>query len=537
MIRIEHATLTYPGDTSPVLRDISLAIGEGEFVLVIGPTGSGKSSLLRLINGLAPHHTGGTLAGDVQVDGRSIRDSRPRDLATVVGVVGQDPMEGFVSDIVEEEIAFGMEAQGLAPEVMRKRVEEILDLLALAPLRRRVLSTLSGGEQQRVAIAAALVTNPRVLILDEPTSALDPNAADEVLSTVHRLVHDLGITVVMAEHRLERVIHFVDRVVHVLGDGTIKSGTAPEMMADSPLTPPVIELARLAGWSPLPLTVRDARRMAEPLRRQLAAAAPVREARTAERPPLVSTSRLTVRFGSHTALRSIDASVRPGEIVAVMGRNGAGKSTLLTSMVGLRQPSSGQVRLGGHEPSALEGSALIHLAGLVPQEAADLLYSESVATECALSDRDAGAVSGSTRALVDLLAPEIEDDQHPRDLSEGQRLALALAIVLAASPPLVLLDEPTRGLDYQAKARLATALRRLAHEGHGIVFATHDVELVAEVATRVVVLADGEVVADGPTREVVIASPALAPQVAKILAPAPWLTVADVAAALENRHP
>lgn len=535
MIELKQVTLTYPGADRPVLREVSLNIGEGELVLVIGHTGSGKSSLLRLLNGLAPHHTGGSLAGDVVINGHSIRERKPRELASLVGIVGQDPMDGFVADVVEEEIAFGMESQGIAPEVMRKRVEEVLDLLSLAPLRRRVLSTLSGGEQQRVAIASALVTHPRVLVLDEPTSALDPNAADEVLSTVHRLVHDLGITVVMAEHRLERVIQYVDRIVHVLGDGTITEGSAAEMMAHSPLSPPVIELARLAGWDPLPLTVRDARRLAEPLRQQLAqhtvTIAPAAKPSTS---PLVGVAGATVRFGNHTALRKVDLHVHAGEIVAVMGRNGAGKSTLLTTMVGLRRPDHGSISLGGHDPSTLSGPSLIHLAGLVPQESGDLLYADSVAQECAFADRDAGVVAGSARAVLDILAPEVHGDQHPRDLSEGERLSLALAVVLAASPPLILLDEPTRGLDYRSKSRLASTLRRLAHEGHAVVFATHDVELVAEVASRVIVLADGDVVADGPTQEVVTASPSFAPQIAKVLAPEPWLTVADVAAALQR---
>ena len=184
----------------------------------MGQTGSGKSSLLKLINGLVPHHTGGILSGEITVDGRSTRMHRPRELADLIGIVGQNPAEGFVTDTVEEEIAFGMESLGVPREVMRKRVEETLDLLGLAQLRNRSLSTLSGGEAQRVAIAAVLTMHPKVLLLDEPTSALDPIAAEEVLSILARLVHDLGLTIIIAEHRLERVLQFVDRIIHVLGD-------------------------------------------------------------------------------------------------------------------------------------------------------------------------------------------------------------------------------------------------------------------------------------------------------------------------------
>jgi energy-coupling factor transport system ATP-binding protein len=257
-----------------------------------------------------------------------------------------------------------------------------------------------------------------------------------------------------------------------------------------------------------------------------------RAERTKHTPALVALDGATVRFGDQTAVRAVTREVDPGEIVAVMGRNGAGKSTLLNSVVGLRKPDSGRVTVGGHHPHALAGPSLIHLVGLVPQEPADLLYTESVEKECTFADRDAGAMAGTARRILDLLAPEVDAQSHPRDLSEGERLSLALAVVLAASPPLLLLDEPTRGLDYLAKSRLATTLRRLAQEGHAIVFATHDVELAAELATRVVVLAEGEVVADGPTVEVITASPSFAPQVAKVLAPERWLTVNDVASAL-----
>mgnify|MGYP003330407990 FL=1 len=215
MITFRNVSLIYPNSLRTVLDGLSIEVKEGEMVLVIGHTGVGKSSLIKLVNGLIPHHTGGILSGEIEVAGRSTRSLKPGQLSDVVGIVGQNPANGFVADNVEDEIAFGLETLGIAPDIMRKRVEEVLDLLALAPLRRREISGLSGGEQQRVAIAAALVTNPKVLLLDEPTSALDPIAAEEVLSILHRLVHDLGLTVIVAEHRLERVIQFVDRIILV----------------------------------------------------------------------------------------------------------------------------------------------------------------------------------------------------------------------------------------------------------------------------------------------------------------------------------
>ncbi|MEV2249318.1 ATP-binding cassette domain-containing protein [Streptomyces sp. NPDC050147] len=554
MIRFEDVSVTYEGIAEPTVRGVDLAVPEGELVLLVGPSGVGKSTLLGTVSGLVPHFTGGTLRGRVTVAGRDTRTHKPRELADVVGTVGQDPLSHFVTDTVEDELAYGMESLGLAPDVMRRRVEETLDLLGLADLRERPIATLSGGQQQRVAIGSVLTPHPEVLVLDEPTSALDPAAAEEVLAVLQRLVHDLGTTVLMAEHRLERVVQYADQVLLLAAPGEPPVlGDPASLMARSPVYPPVVGLGRLAGWSPLPLTVRDARRRAGTLRERLAGAEP-REAAKAPRPDerpatvltrlrgrtkadapeaaAASVRALAVRRGRVEALRRVDLTVHAGETVALMGRNGAGKSTLLSTLVGLLEPAAGSVRVGGVLPHRTGPRELIRHVGLVPQEPRDLLYADTVAAECSAADHDAAAEPGTCRALVTELLPGIADDTHPRDLSEGQRLTLALAIVLTARPPLLLLDEPTRGLDYAAKARLVTLLRRLAGEGHAIVLATHDVELAAELAHRVAILADGEIVADGPTPDIVVSSPSFAPQTTKILAPQKWLTVTEVRDAL-----
>jgi energy-coupling factor transporter ATP-binding protein EcfA2 len=518
VIEFDSVTITYSGASAPTLADVSLTIDEGELVLVVGETGSGKSTFLRAINGLVPHFTGGTVHGRVRVAGRDTSTHHPRDLADVVGVVPQDPMSSFVTDTVEEELAYGMECLGITPSTMRRRVEETLDLLGLADVRDRALLSLSGGQRQRVAIGAVLTSHPRVLVLDEPTSALDPGAAEEVLATLQRLVHDLGITVVLAEHRLERVLEYADRVIFVPGGAQpLVVGSPGTVMATSPVAPPVVRLGRLAEWDPLPLSVRDARRQAGDLRARLHAQ-PVRAQDIAiRRPPVVAVDRTQASYGAVHALRGVTLDVAPGEIVALMGRNGAGKSTLLSTLVGLRRPNAGTVRIDGVDPATLTGPRLIGRVGLVPQDSSDLLSRDTVAAECADADRDADVDPGSAARLLHRLAPEIPLDAHPRDLSEGQRLVLALAVILVSTPAVILLDEPTRGLDYPTKDRLSQLLRDLAESGHAIVVATHDVELAAETATRVVVLADGEVVADGPTADVVVGSPLFAPQVAKVL--------------------
>ncbi|MGP3757123.1 ABC transporter ATP-binding protein [Streptomyces sp. IBSNAI001] len=540
MITFDQVTVQYDDTARPALREVDLTVEEGELCLVIGHTGVGKSTLLGAVNGLVPHFTGGTLHGRVTVDGRDTAHHPPRELADVVGVVGQDPLDGFVTDTVEEELAYAMEQLAIAPAVMRKRVEETLDLLGLADLRHRALHELSGGQQQRVAIGSVLTAHPRVLVLDEPTSALDPTAADEVLAAVTRLVHDLGVTVLMAEHRLERVVQYADRVIHLPGDGRAVHGTPADILRTSSIAPPVVELARAAGWHPLPLSIRDARRAAAPLRTRLSGVRPipVRPDPAAGRATLLTARGVTVSYHGVPAVREADLDLRSGEITALMGRNGSGKSSLLWALQGSGPRRAGTVRVTGDgtacDPHTLSAARARRLVGLVPQTPADLLYLESVKQELGQADSESGdgGTPPGAREILDRLAPGIDDATHPRDLSEGQKLALVLAIQLAATPQVLLLDEPTRGLDYGAKAELTRIVAGLAAEGRSVVISTHDVEFVARTADRVVVMAEGDIVADGPTTEVIVASPVFAPQTAKVLAPLPFLTVDQVTAVL-----
>ncbi|MER6516770.1 ATP-binding cassette domain-containing protein [Streptomyces sp. NPDC001553] len=544
MITFDQVTVQYEDTSDPVLRDVDLTVEEGELCLVVGHTGVGKSTLLGAVNGLVPHFTGGTLFGRVVVDGRDTAQHPPRELADVVGVVGQDPLDGFVTDTVEEELAYSMEQLAVPPATMRKRVEETLDLLGLADLRHRALHELSGGQQQRVAIGSVLTAHPRVLVLDEPTSALDPTAAEEVLAAVTRLVHDLGVTVLLAEHRLERVVQYADRVIHLPGNGRVVSGTPADIFRTSSIAPPIVELGRAAGWTPLPLSIRDARRAAAPLRRSLTDTAPppVRPTSPEHRTELLAARGVTVTYHGVPAVREVDLTLHGGEITALMGRNGSGKSSLLWALQGSGPRKAGSVAVastggkGPRDPRELSAAEARRLVGLVPQTPTDLLYLESVKQELDQADSESGVAADGirARAILDRLAPSIPDTTHPRDLSEGQKLALVLAIQLTAAPRVLLLDEPTRGLDYRAKGELIRIVDDLAAEGRAVVISTHDVEFVARAADRVVVMAEGDIVADGPTSEVIVASPVFAPQTAKILAPLPFLTVEQLTAVLPS---
>jgi energy-coupling factor transporter ATP-binding protein EcfA2 len=507
----------YP-DGPAVLGPVDLEVEAGEVVLVVGDSGSGKSTLLRTINGLVPHSSGGRFRGEVVVSGRSTATHRPRDLADVVGFVHQVPEAQFVVDHVEHDIAFVLENLGTEAGAMRRRVEEVLDALAVAHLRHRSPATLSGGERQRCAVAGALAAAPAVLVLDEPTSMLDPQGADDVLAALRRLNDDLGTTIVFAEHRLERAGPMADRAVLVDG-GRVAADDAPShLLADLPGAPPVTHLGRLLGWSPVPLTVRDARAALRRDGRPAALDADHVPA-PAEAPGevLVRARGATVVAGGRPILDRVDLDVAEGEVVAVLGRNGAGKTTLLRCLAGATTPSAGTV------------DASVPVA-YVPQEADSLLYSATVrqeleATQKLLGRKDPATVDRWLRAL------DLGDlaDRHPRSLSVGQRQRVAVAAVAVGAAPVLVLDEPTRGIDATSRAALESAVVDHRRGGGAVVIATHDVELAARVATRVVVLGDGEVVASGPAREVLSGS-LFAPQVLRVVPP--FLTVAEVAASL-----
>jgi len=430
-----------------------------------------------------------------------------------------------------------MESLAIPDSAMRKRVEEVLDLLALTPMRSRTIATLSGGEQQRVAIASALVMNPKILLLDEPTSALDPVAAEEVLAILQRIVHDLGVTVVVAEHRLERVIHYADRIIHITRDGSVRVGAPAEVMRESEIAPPIVELARSLGVDEMPLSVRDARKILSSAAETLAEISPAKPSsreRTSDTATIVKIKDASLGYEGERVLTDLSLEIRSGEIVALMGRNGAGKSTLMKAICGVIPPLSGVVSIEGKDPSAFTSAELVRMIGFVPQNPSDLLYGRSVLEECSFADDDQSLPPGSTLATLERLLPGIPESTHPRDLSEGQRLTLVLAIVLATDPRILILDEPTRGLDYPSKERLIELLKSRTRMDRSILIATHDVELVAELADRVLFIADGELVSDGDVREVLTASLPFAPQVTKILAPQKWLTVKEVIDALDN---
>ena len=541
MIRIRHLNYVYPGADRPALQDVSLDVNEGEFVLLAGPSGAGKSTLLRCLNGLVPHFSGGVIRGEVRVAGQDVLTSGPQVLSRSVGFVFQDPEAQSVVDEVESEIAFGLENSAIPTEEMRDRVEEALGALGLEDLRTRSPWTLSGGERQKVAIASVLACRPRILALDEPTSQLDPQAARDLLETIARLNAEYGLTVVLVEHRLERVVSFAQRLVYLEEGQVTLDGPMREVLGqvDSEQRPPLARLASQLSWHDMPLSVAEGQQMAAQQfsyrfnghGRGKSSEADV----TDRRSPILEMEGIHAGYNGRKVLRGVDLAIRPGEAVALVGPNGSGKSTLLKCLVGLLRPEQGEVLLNGRSTASQSVADICRSVAYLPQTPDDLLFADSVTEELEITLSNHGLASGDTKEIVEQTLAELgltgRQDDYPRDLSVGQRQRVAIGAVTVVRPKVLLLDEPTRGLDYAAKDRLMALWRRWLEDGMGLLLVTHDVEMATRIAQRVLVLEEGLITADGPVEEVLSTLEAFEPQMARLFPGRRWLTVAEVMAA------
>ncbi len=532
MIIFRDVSYTYPGAARPALRHVDFHLPEASFALVVGRSGAGKSTLLRCVNGLVPHFSGGTFAGRLAVAGLDPLYATPRAMSRRVGFVFQNPEAQFVLDRVEDEIAFALENAAMPRQEMRVRVEEVLDLLDLAALRERKLETLSGGERQRVAIAAALAFRPRVLVLDEPTSQLDPQSAEDVLNALVRLNHDLGLTILLAEHRLERVLQYADRVIALPdspdGENGVLCGTTREVLPQLKLLPPLVALAKQLNWQPLPLTTKEGLHFSRALTEHILPVLPVAASPRYGAVGL-ALQRVWVCYDRQPVLRDVSLEVRRGEILVLMGRNGSGKTTLLKTLVGLVRPESGRVWVDGREVTGEDVATICRRAGYLPQEADTLLFADTVRQELEITLRNHG-LPEHDEAIESLLAQlglTAHAGRYPRDLSVGERQRAALGAITVTQPVALLLDEPTRGLDYTAKEALSALLRHWRDAGMAILVVTHDVEFAARTADRVVLISQGELIAEGVPAKVMGASPLFAPQIARLFPGRGWLTVEE----------
>lgn len=475
-LSLRGVSYTYPGSETPALNGISLELRKGEIVFATGPTGAGKTTLCLAASGILHHEYGGTLGGAITILGKSVRDYRNMgEIGRDVGVVFDDAEAQLIFTTVEEEVASGLENLGLSREEMQRRLRAVMEATGIADLADRAPHTLSGGQKQRVAIAATIALGTKVLILDEPTAELDAESTAAVSALLRRLSGE-GTGVLIVEQKIGELAAIADRMV-VVKDGAIaRTGVPAEMMQESVQEHPATGAARPPGpAAPLP----------------------------GEGVPVISVRGLVHRYDGVTAIQGLDLEVASGEIVAVAGENGSGKTTLVKHFNGLLRPTEGSVTVDGLDAATVPIAELARHVGLVFQNPDTMLFAETVADEVAfgLKNIDPGASEEPVDAALREVGLLHRKTAYPRSLSRGERQRLAIACIVAMKPRVIVLDEPTTGLDACESGRVMDVLSRLRQDGHTIVMVTHDMRLGTEYADRIVRMEQGRIVDNSGTFE------------------------------------
>lgn len=531
LITVKDLSYTYPQAEHPAIKNINLEINQGEFILLTGPSGCGKTTFCRTLNGLIPKFYNGEMTGKVTVNGLDTTDHSTMELAQYVGLIFQNPDNQIFALTVEKDIAFGLENLGKSKNEMYKEIDWAADVTGIQDLRHRATHELSGGQKQRLTIASVLAMHPKIIVMDEPTSFLDPVGAEHIFEVLNQLNQELGITIIIIEHRIDIAAKYVNRII-VFDRGEVRSDGAPDKILSNEDTrligvgiPRILTLAKRLKdteiFSNNPLTVDQFYNkictIIQPSSNNNTKPTLDLDELSGEyhHKPLIEVSDLHFDYpGNVHALRGVNLTIHDGDYVAIMGENGAGKTTLVKHFNGLLRPKSGNIQFMGEDIKGKSVAQLARKIGLVFQNPDDQLFEETVEKEISFALHNFGIkeslIEKRVNWALNLLDIEQYREKSPFALSGGERKRVALASVLAWDPDVLVLDEPTIGQDYGQKEKLRHFLMQLRTQGKTVIVVTHDVEFVAESQPHIVLMADGNVVTEGSTKQIMTSTEALA---------------------------
>lgn len=508
MITFNHFTYRYPKGTEPTLKDISLEIKKGEFILVTGHSGAGKTTLCRAMFGALHHDIDGEFQGTLELKGNDISKYTIGSIGAFMGVVFDDPDSQLFMPQVEDEIKFSLQARSLPSGP--KDVEKALARVGIAHLMKRATHELSGGEKQKLAIAAALAVDPEVLLFDEPTSQLDPQSTLEIYAILTQLKAEGKKTIILVEQKIEDIIDKVDRLVVVDHGRIVACGTPREALASRELYaimpyPCVSRLAMELRSPGMLLSMEEGKKFLDERGVRLKPGSGNGRHIDEGLKPVLEIKDLRFGYNDMDVLKGVSLEVRPGEVVAVLGRNGSGKTTLLKNIIGLLKPrEQGMVLLNGRDVIDMKVEEAAHVAGFLFQNPDNMLFAETVMEEVLFSPTNLGFQDSQERSVKALEAVELinKKDEYPRYLGNGEKLRLCVASILAMGPQLIILDEPTTGLDDNECAKLMEVVLKLKKDGVAIIMVSHDMNLVARYANKVIVVSGGKICKQGSPEEV-----------------------------------
>ena len=508
-IEMKELTYYYPKESKPVLQNINLKVNRGEILFVVGESGSGKSTLAKCISGAVPNFYGGSIKGSVTIDGNEVTEMEHSKRASEITMVFQDPESQLIMNKVHREIAFGLENVGVESSQMKRRIFEAMQFSNILDIANRDINTLSGGQKQRVAITSAIVYVPNCIILDEPTSQLDPASAEDVIGLIKKINDELGITIIIIEQRIHKCFDIADKIL-ILSKGEIAFTGSKQALYNEKnkelheFLPNYLKISKALDIAKMPYSLREARRAIEEFTYEYKPSSLGENLSNNEE--LIKIENLSCKYDENLVIKNLNTSIKPGEFIGIMGANGGGKTTFLKSLMGLiKYSGSVKVNFSGQykEIKKLKIKDIARIIGYVSQNPNDYISKETVYDELKFTldnynIKDYSIIDDTLKAL-DICKLM---NKNPRDLSGGEIQRVAIASILVLKPKILLLDEPTRGLDAKVKTMLGEILQELNKNGTTIILVTHDVDFAAEFCSRFLLMFNGEIVGDGNHEEV-----------------------------------